>query len=57
MSGTYQEFIKSTGKCDAQHQYKAIFEAAMVPTTEVFTETSPIWTGLSVSEKSKCKFS
>ena len=37
-----KNLCKSSGKHDDQQQYKAILEAAMVSTTEIFTDNSPI---------------
>ena len=40
MSGKINNLYKSSGKCDDQLHYKAIIKAAMVSTTEVFTDNS-----------------
>ena len=51
------------GRCDDQHQYKEIFEAAMVSTPELFTDNSPIYSEPYVTvkifnvKKSICLFS
>ena len=37
-----QKLYKYAGKCDDQHKYNSIIEAAMVSTTEIFTDNSPI---------------
>ena len=45
MSGNIEKLCKSSGKCDDQQQYKAILEAAMVYTPEIFNDnstTSPV---------------
>ena len=36
------KLYKQAGKCDNQQQFKDILEAAMVYTTEGFTDNSPI---------------
>ena len=48
---TIKKLYKPDGKCDNQNQYKAILEAAMVSTTERFTENSPISPGPYVTVK------
>ena len=42
---------KYAGKCDDKHQYKAIIEAKMVSTNEVFTENIIISPGPSIFSK------
>ena len=37
-----KKLYKKSGKCDDQQQFKDILEAAMVSTTGVFTDNSPI---------------
>ena len=37
-----KNLYKSAGKCDDQHQYNEILEAAMVSTPEAFTDNSPM---------------
>ena len=46
---------KLADKCDDQHQYKAIIEAAMVSTTEVFTRNSPMSPVPAVPEKNQMR--
>ena len=38
-----KKLYKSVGKCDDQQHYKAIIEASIVSTTELFTNNSKIW--------------
>ena len=45
------KLFKSTGKCDYQQQYKAIIEASMVYTTDIFTDNSPLSSRQSVTVK------
>ena len=45
------KLYRYAGECDNQNQYKAILEAAMVSTTERFTENSPMSPGPSVNVK------
>ena len=46
-----KKLYKSSGKCDDQQQYKAILEASMVSTTDLFTGNSSISPGPSVTVK------
>ena len=46
-----KKLYKSARKCDDQHQYKAIIEAAMVSTTGRFTENSQMSPGPSATVK------
>ena len=41
MSLNIKKLYQHTGKCDGQQQYKDIIEAAMVSTSERFTNNSP----------------
>ena len=57
-----KNIYQSSGKCDDQQNYKAILEAYMVSTPEVFSENSPLSSGPFMSTKQPkarkplCKF-